>query len=453
MKWCLMLLLVGAACSVQEFREEYIWRSLDFAWPNDSSRARALGRMEYQPENNALAGIKVWRDRIYLTVPRWKPGVPATLVFIPASSRGSPVLQPFPSWDMQTIGNCSALQFVQNIDIDTNGQMWVLDSGTVYTMTDHPDTRCPPKLVVLDLQNSMTRPRVLEFPDSVLSRTNDSILVDLVLDTDSFIYISDASKTEPGIIVFNTRNGQAWKVSDSTMQANPFWDGMVAGKRLPVRMNINALALSPVSQRANRTLFFAPLSSDKLYSISTYALRNKDLQGRIRSLISDLGNKTSFSQGMMVDSQGIMYLGLNSMDAIARWDTRTPLQENVHVFTKDSNRMQWPSTFAIDESGSLWVISNRLQNFLEGYVRLDEINYRVMRTVTNTKSYLYPEETPMMPSDHTDHGGFNGTQSAAEPSDHTDHGGFNHTHNAAARPTSVVLTMITSILTFIWMSY
>lgn len=65
------------------------------------------------------------------------PGSPATLGYIIApdnNGRTDPEIEPYPSWEMNQIGNCSALQFVQGIAIDANGVLWAVDSGRVNTL-------------------------------------------------------------------------------------------------------------------------------------------------------------------------------------------------------------------------------------------------------------------------------------------------------------------------------
>jgi hypothetical protein len=65
------------------------------------------------------------------------PGSPATLGFIIApdnNGKTDPEIEPYPSWAMNEIGNCSALQFVQGIAIDARGMLWVVDSGRVNTL-------------------------------------------------------------------------------------------------------------------------------------------------------------------------------------------------------------------------------------------------------------------------------------------------------------------------------
>ena len=52
---------------------------------------------------------------------------------------------------MQTIGDCSSFQFIQSMEIDPGGKMWAPDNGYVGT-TRNP--QCPPKMYVIDIQNS-----------------------------------------------------------------------------------------------------------------------------------------------------------------------------------------------------------------------------------------------------------------------------------------------------------
>ncbi|KAJ1526935.1 hypothetical protein ONE63_008483 [Megalurothrips usitatus] len=139
------------------FRPVYEWFKIDYAWPDENLKSAALRSSQYIPDNNALAGVKVWRDRMFLSVPRWKEGVPATLASVPAQPRGgsnAPRLEPFPGWEWQELGNCSALQNVHGFEIDSENRLWVLDSGRVHNKGRTPENRCPPKLVIFDLNSA-----------------------------------------------------------------------------------------------------------------------------------------------------------------------------------------------------------------------------------------------------------------------------------------------------------
>lgn len=118
----------------RQFRVVYEWTTIGFAYRSDIERANAIYLNSYIPRNNLISDVKAFANRLYLTIPRMLPGVPATLGWIVSpnnNGRTDPEIEPFPSWEMNEIGNCSALQFVQGIAIDTDGIMWVVDSGRV----------------------------------------------------------------------------------------------------------------------------------------------------------------------------------------------------------------------------------------------------------------------------------------------------------------------------------
>lgn len=121
----------------RQFRVVYEWSTVGFAYRSDNERANAIYLNHYIPRNNLISDVKAFANRLYLTVPRMLPGVPATLGWIVSpnnNGRTDPEIEPFPSWEMNEVGNCSALQFVQGIAIDTDGIMWVVDSGRVDTL-------------------------------------------------------------------------------------------------------------------------------------------------------------------------------------------------------------------------------------------------------------------------------------------------------------------------------
>ena len=78
----------------------------------------------------------------------------------------APLLQPFPSLQMNLEGDCNALQNVDAIEvgflyfilshiiilyqIDPLGRLWVVDSGQTAPFS-RPHRNCPPKILVFDL--------------------------------------------------------------------------------------------------------------------------------------------------------------------------------------------------------------------------------------------------------------------------------------------------------------
>lgn len=122
----------------RQFKVVYEWETISYAYISDVDRATAIYSNQYIPQNNLISDVKAFANRLYLTMPRMLPGVPATLGWVVApneNGRTDPEIEAFPSWEMNEIGNCSALQFVQGIAIDTDGIMWVVDSGRIDTLS------------------------------------------------------------------------------------------------------------------------------------------------------------------------------------------------------------------------------------------------------------------------------------------------------------------------------
>lgn len=196
----LVFLVVINTVNCDKFKVIREWYYLNFTWPSGDAYRDAISKGLYVPENNIIAGIKQFGDSFYVTLPRMKHGVPATLARIPSGivQDTTPSFTPFPSWEMNSLGDCNALQNVQNVEIDTKGQIWIIDSGRTETLSAVPSVRCPPKLIIFDIKKNMTT-TAYTFPDSVAS-FNANFLYDIVVDeTDGgYAYITDNSARDPG---------------------------------------------------------------------------------------------------------------------------------------------------------------------------------------------------------------------------------------------------------------
>ncbi|XP_026468585.1 protein yellow-like [Ctenocephalides felis] len=382
-----------------QFRVVLEWRVLDFRWPDPSIREQYLLNQSYIPENNLLSDVKPYGNRIFVTVPRMKPGVPATLAWIPeiGFGRTDPPLEPFPSWEMNRKGDCNALQFVQGIAIDNRGIMWVVDAGRTETLTNNPSMRCRPKLVLLDLNRDGQVVRRHTFSEYVV-KTNASYLNKIVVDG-GYAYITDNSGADPGIVVYSLLADRAWKVREpnSMRAARNAVNLVVNGTSISFPINIDGIALGS-REDGTRVVYYCPLTSFHLYAMPVHILRNESLssdQGFLRTLVADVGIKASQTDGMIMDNEGILYYGLLGEHAIAMWDSREPFSSGQRIISKDQTFIQWVDGMGFDENGYLYVVINRLQNFVAGYVNRNEVNYRILRAHTGTRSYVFAENAEL----------------------------------------------------------
>ncbi|KAG8232183.1 hypothetical protein J437_LFUL012180, partial [Ladona fulva] len=389
----------------ENFEVVYQWILLDYDWESQEQKEEAIESGEFDPKNNTISGIKIWKDRVFVSTPRLLSGVPSTINWLqyPAKKEKNPQtkpLIPFPNWEMQKVGNCSAIQNVQSMEIDTTGRMWVLDVGSKYLLTPTPNTECRPKLLIYDLNEDADELlHVHVFSEEVASE--QSFLNDLVLDineerghTQTFAYIAD-SGMPGGIVVYHFENDTTWRVEDNkTMNADPdAVEAKVGDKEAMLSFNIDGIALTPPRHR-NKLVFYSPLGSFHLYSIPAEVLMNPDCFG-IKEEIHDYGTRSSQSDGMMFDNKGNLYFGLLANNSLAVWshsnrrkDRKGRIREI--ILAKDNKKLIWIDSLGFDLKGFLWFTSNRLQNIQAMDVPEDEVNYRINRIrLAKKKSYMY----------------------------------------------------------------
>lgn len=156
------------------------------------------------------------------------------------------------------------------------------------------------------------------------------------------------------------------------------------------------LALLSCRHNDNRVYFFrqvyySPLSSFHLYSVPVYALKNNITN--IQQYVRELGRKSSQTDGMAMSATGVLYFGLLADDAIAMWDTKNSpsFTTGQRIISRDHKLTQWPDSFAFDEEGNFWCVTNMLQNFLNNRVNIDVPNYRFIKMRLGIRNYQYYE--------------------------------------------------------------
>ena len=239
----------------------YQWEKVPIKWPN-SSWATTHGRKSVN-----VIGIKLWRQNIFLTVPRWHGNShPLNVATVPRPEEGKPLplsspLSPFPSWEMQTIGDCDAFQFVQSMEIEGEGLMWLPDNGRQFRVRGSP---CSPKLIIMDLKTGKVVHRY-DFPASVVPRSGsflNDIALNIATKDDKFAYMTDSDLGR--LVVYSLKKDKSWLVTHSSMRAD------LAGATFsflnpPARLrisdnNVNGIAVSPVLN-GSKYIYYSPLTS------------------------------------------------------------------------------------------------------------------------------------------------------------------------------------------------
>jgi len=384
-----LVLWLQVIISVQSSTPEvlYEWTQLDYDWPRAAMREEWIANEKFIPANNALAGIKVFGDEIFVTVPRWREGVPATLCTI-IRKDGKPILKPWPTWEMNDEFEVTALQYVQSMEIDPQGRMWIIDTARRNFMSNKgPSAAIPaaPKLFIIDIITKQIL-RVFVFPPEI-AHYDTAFLNDIVLDIPrGFAYISDTSE-KGGIIIYDFNTNTARRFDAGPGMQPEVKKMKIDGKSYDISIPVDGIALSVDTE----TLYFCPLSGTTLSSIETKFLRDFTLSNKqLSNEVKKIGTKQSYSDGLAIDENGIMYFGVLEDHTIAKWNTKTDISTQTQVVPPDGARLQWPDTFAFDNKGALFFTTNKLHHFFANELDYNgnQANFRVVKVSVGAKSYL-----------------------------------------------------------------
>ncbi|XP_067671578.1 major royal jelly protein 1-like [Haliotis asinina] len=391
-------LVILGLCLVNTFGQnvghlslEYHLDSIEYEWPSESIKQEFIKNGSFVLQNNIITGIKVYNGSVYVTVPRWKKGVASTLNVI-TEKDGKPVLRPFPSWTMQTIGDCSAIQYSQSMEIDPlTGWMWIIDTG-IGLIADPTETICPPKLIIYDINHRrMVRTHV--FPDDVASRyffLND-IVLHRVGGKAVLAYISDSRQAH--IVTYDFRSDKSFSFADSSMLAEspPSSVVHIGNRSYPQTTPIDGIAISPDF----RYVYYSPLAGTSLYRIPTVVLSNP--KGLFKQSVRKVGVKKSQSDGMAFGKQFMYYSALSS-NGVYQWDFKKDqntaagpdditLTSQV-LIAHDDQRMKWVDTLAFDNEGSLWFTVNDLVSFMGQTMNFSRPNMFIWKLYLGDNGYL-----------------------------------------------------------------
>ena len=401
---CICFLLFPFKFSVATNKPVLIWETdvVDFVWPSSTARSNAINTGAYIPLNNIITGVKWWNNVFYLTVPRWRAGVPSTLnSFNPQGATSSNLLTPWPSFGMNQIGLCSSFQYIQSMEIDTLGRMWIIDVGRVNIFDNstvpYNVFACPPKLVIIDITSQVVLRSHTFSTDTVPYTTN--FINDIVLDQkNGFAYITDTGEgADGGLVIYNYNTDISRRYSSHyTNVDNNATMFRINHRNYTIMDPSDTIALSADAE----TLYFGALSGYKMYQVSTAILRDYTMTAsQITANISIAFirgySRTQPTQcdGMTCSSSNMCYYGSHSTpteDSIVVTNFTGTAQTTVSLYNNETT-MQWVDTLAWAGEGLLVFTTNRLQRFFFGppLVSGQGANFRLFTLmVPGQSSYL-----------------------------------------------------------------
>ncbi len=349
-----------------------------------------VGRLEQVATFNGPmpTGVTVSRtNRIFVNFPRWGDDVPFTVAEV---VNGKAV--PFPDsmindWPGRNTSdptqykdqqqNESHFVSVQSVVVDPANRLWVLDTGSPMLKNALPGG---PKLVAIDLATNKIVKRIL-LPSAVAGPTSymNDVRFDLRIGSPAgadgihgIAYITDSSEKGPaGFVVVDLATGQAWRKLDDTEAVKPepgflmFAEGRPLYKTepgKPVKPGTFANDSLAISADGSK-LFFCPVSSTKLYSVPTAALRDKSLTAEATAKQVTLVTGKESSDGLESDAEGNVYSTAPASGSILKISPNPNFAGGVEVSTLVHDpRLLWPDTMSLSDDGYLYVTANQLFN-------------------------------------------------------------------------------------------
>ncbi|KAJ8984319.1 hypothetical protein NQ317_012537, partial [Molorchus minor] len=410
----------------------YQWNQLEYDYHSEYDRQADIDTGNFIPGKAAPIDVEVYysnnksRNKIFVTVPRFLPGVPITLGTVSGKMyKGSPVISPYPSWEWhRSPHSCGVERIVSvfRVAIDECNRLWVLDTGKVLeTQT------CPAQILAFDLKTD----RLLyssDIPSDLLE--SRSLLVTPVVDIrdgqcdNAFIYMADVQTYS--IIVHDVKNREFWKATDKTMYPYPnYGTYTIKGESFDLMDGILGMALSPHVPGRDRKLYYHAMSSATENWVNTMDLRNKSrfendpesspevfhhvwFKIQIGSLESDTigssemslkactsfkdlpgfgtyrGQRRTQSAAEAMDNDGIMFFGLMSDIKIACWNTRGEYADPSSTDTVAYNplTLQFASGVKVRENNKraqeVWIMTSRFQKVSAETLTSSEVNFRIL---------------------------------------------------------------------------
>ncbi len=306
--------------------------------------------------------------RIFVNFPRWGDDVPFTV----AELRNGKAIA-FPDEAVNKPDGDPGRQFisVQSVVVDPKDRLWVLDTAAPEFK---PVTPGGPKLVCIDLaQNKVVD--TIHFPPEVALTTTylNDVRFDLRRGPAGMAFITDSSDNGPnGIIVVDLATKRSWrKLNDHPttkaapgflpiVEGRPLYGRPAPGKVEPLKLGSDGIAIGHDGKR----LYYCPLSSRRLYSVSVDALADEKLSpAEVARTVEDHGDKGA-SDGLESDAQGRVYCSDYEHNAIHR---RRP--DGIVEPVATSPQMLWPDTLSLATNGYLYFTANQLhrqKRFHEG---------------------------------------------------------------------------------------
>lgn len=132
----IIALAIAASCKAAKPDMKFAWKEVDYTWNTPADREAAISDKSFIPEHNLPLGLARWKNKLFITVPRWKNGVASSLNYVDVDGASDQTLKPYPSLEdnhvpdsAKTLPSNSSIISVFRVDVDACDRLWVMDTG------------------------------------------------------------------------------------------------------------------------------------------------------------------------------------------------------------------------------------------------------------------------------------------------------------------------------------
>ncbi|XP_049536241.1 L-dopachrome tautomerase yellow-f2-like [Anopheles darlingi] len=408
--WVLVAIVswYGAEVDGEKMKLVYQWSQLG---GSDNSSKGAAGILfdtgnlanyrgeQFNPYGNLPMAVTHHKGFLYITIPRRRPGIPATLNVIDMArnpSVNNPVLEAYPDLLTNTMhldysDDPKRIISVYRTQVDRCDRLWFVDTGYLeYPGSARREVQRP-ALWIIDLSNRRKVAR-FDIPKEMVEFGYGIPNIEVDVDPNdcqrAYAYIPDYEWQQ--LYVYGLSEQRMWQFHHNYFSFEPrYGDFNIAGQRFIWRDGIFSVAVGgPVSVGSSeKTVYLHAMASVSEIAVSnrvlqneTLALRGNDAYASAFRHLGSRGPNTQCTSHAYDERTGVLFYAEVNRNSIGCWNTARVFSPDNHgIVHLDNEEMIYPADLKIDVNGEIWVISNRLPIWIYSQLNVTDINYRIWR--------------------------------------------------------------------------
>ncbi|XP_050069995.1 L-dopachrome tautomerase yellow-f2-like [Anopheles maculipalpis] len=408
--WCLILVglcsVLVSVTSAEKLQLVYQWSQLRSSTKNNASQnvlfsANVVPSDEdtFNAYGNLPMGVTHHKGFLYVTIPRRRPGIPATLNVIDMSRNpavNEPTLDPYPNSLVNSLRNDFAADpkriiSVYRTQVDRCDRLWFVDTGYLEYPGGAGRQVQRPALWVIDLTIHRSVRR-FEIPEDMVEFGYGIPNIEVDVDEEdcgrAYAYIPDYEWRM--LYVYGLTEGRMWRFKHNYFSFEPrYGDFNIAEQQFTWYDGIFSVAVGGQwhNSETERTVYLHAMASVSEIAVSNRILQNETLAqlgngayGQSFHHLGARGPNAQSSSHAYDPKTGVLFYAEINRNAVGCWNTKkqfTP--ENHGIVHLDNEEMIYPADLRIDSNGDLWVISNRLPIWIYSHLNRTDVNYRIWR--------------------------------------------------------------------------